>query len=58
MSTRFRSRNPRTRTYPKYPKMSPEAPTVSSLLDWNSHTASPLVTTTISDTSRNRAMDR
>ena len=50
--------NPRSRTYPKYPKISPEAPTVSSLLDWNSQTAIPLVTATMSVRSRNRAIDR
>src|SRR3984893_11379056 len=38
--------------------MSPEAPTVSSLLDWNSQTAIPLVTATMSVRSRNRAIDR
>ena len=58
MSTRLRSMNPRSRTYPKYPKISPEAPTVSSLLDWNSQTAIPLVTATMSVRSRNRAIDR
>jgi hypothetical protein len=58
MSTMFRSRKPRTRTYPKYPKISPEAPTVTALPDWNSHTAMPLVTSTMSETTRKRAIDR
>jgi len=38
--------------------MIPETPTVGSLLGWNSQTAIPLVTRTMSDTSRNRGMDR
>src|SRR5450756_1077575 len=58
MSTRLRSKNPRITTYPKYPKISPEAPTVSSLLDWKNQTARPLATATMSDTTRNRATDR
>ena len=58
MSIQFRSNSPRASTYPKYPNTSPLAPTVSVPPLWNSHTASPLVTITMSVTARNLATPR